>query len=201
MFAYLSGKLAKKDPAHIVLDVNGVGYLLSIALSTYADLPELNENITLETYLHVREDILEIYGFSHQDEKKMFLALISVSGIGPKVALNIVSHLRLTEFQHILSEEDSVLLQKIPGVGKKMASRIMLELKDKFQVQDHTGKYNISSVNKADKVLEDSLLALISLGYKKSQAQIALNAILNTNKESLSVEQYVRLCLQKLSGK
>jgi len=197
MYSFLRGKLVEKDPSKVVIDVQGVGYQLLVPLSTFSECPDVGQPIELKTYLHVREDILGLYGFYCTDEKKMFLALLSISGVGPKVALNIVSHLPFSDLKHIIAEEDTLLLQRVPGVGKKMASRIILELKEK--IKDDMDPKNIGESSEKMRSFEDALLALISLGYKRSIAEGALKKVIQKN-EKLDVEQSIRLGLQVLSG-
>lgn len=201
MYEFLTGKLFQKEPSKAVIDVGGLGFQLFIPLSTYSSLPDSGTIVTLQTYLHVREDLLQLFGFLSKDEKEMFLYLLTVSGIGPKLALSVVSHLKFDEFKDGLASDDETLFHRIPGVGKKLASRILLELKEK--VKD----WGISFVSKSpmgitmNKKLEDVVLALISLGYKKSESEQALQKVYSKDKDSMEVEQLVRSALQELSKK
>ncbi|MEK7274527.1 MAG: Holliday junction branch migration protein RuvA, partial [Candidatus Desantisbacteria bacterium] len=173
MIDTLSGKLMKKLPTYVLIDVNGVGYGINIPLSTYHQLLQSNDNVSLFTHLVVREDGLILYGFSTTDEKRVFLALISVSGIGARTALAVLSTLSVEEFEQAVTKENVQKLTGIAGVGKKSAMRMILELKEKFSAQVSTSSLPASlHEENVEDVKEDAILALVSLGYKKTAAQI-----------------------------
>ena len=138
MIALLTGRLAFKAPTHLALDVQGVGYEVFIPLSTYYNLPNLNDSISLSIHTHVREDAIQLFGFSTQQEKEAFVLLMTVSGIGPKSALGILSALPVSDLVSAIQSADVEKLETVPGIGKKSAGRLVLELKDKF-LKLHTG--------------------------------------------------------------
>ena len=196
MYDYISGKLTWKSPTNIVIENNGVGYHLKISLSTYNDLPEIDENIKLKTYLHVREDILQLYGFSSGKERDVFTTMISISGVGPKLAQTVLSGLATDELILAVKEEDEITLTRISGVGKKTAQRLVIELRDKFI------KYEPESVSKKaesrvslNELENEAILALMSLGYARNSAEKAIVKI--RQKENInSVEQILKAALQ-----
>ena len=136
MYAYLNGKVAEKGPNSLVIDVNGVGYLLSVSMNTLQETPPIGENMKVYTLLSVREDAMELFGFASQEEKKMFSRLLAVSGIGPKVALSILGAMPLRDLTLAIVTGDITSLSRAPGVGKKTAQRIALELKEKVDESD-----------------------------------------------------------------
>ncbi len=173
MIAYIQGIVSEKTPTRIVIDVNGIGHEILVPISSYDRIGEKGAVTKLLTYLHVREDILQLFGFATPEEKEMFLLLISVSGIGPKSALGILSSIATKDLRSAIAHENLNMLTAVPGIGKKTAQRIVVELKDKV------GKAGISpdvpsgytpSSQKAD----EALMALVSLGYHKSVAEKAI---------------------------
>lgn len=175
MIALLTGLIAHKSPDHIVLDVQGVGYRVHIPFSTYYELPEEGGKTSLHIHTSVREDAILLYGFRTRLEKSFFQLLISVSGVGPKLARDILSNIQPGPLAQALAQSDLGKLSTIPGIGKKTAERLVLELKDK------AGKLDLSSlpaadarVIPADDVAEDVISALLNLGYKEPQVRKAL---------------------------
>jgi len=164
MIASLRGKLQSKKPDHVTIDVAGVGYMVNVPLNTVSLLPDEGNDIFLHIYTHVREDILQLYGFTSEDEKKIFITLIGITGIGPKMALNILSGISHDNLLRAIETEDVAFLCRIPGLGKKTAHRLILELREKLP----------SSREPADRIFEDTLSALINLGYKKTVARESL---------------------------
>ncbi|HMK44708.1 MAG TPA: Holliday junction branch migration protein RuvA [Dissulfurispiraceae bacterium] len=164
MIASLRGKLLSKKPDGLILEVSGVGYGVLVPLTILSSLPEEGREIFLYTYTHVREDVLQLYGFLSEDEKRIFLTLIGITGIGPRIALNILSAIRPEQFHSAVQTEDVDLLCRVPGLGKKTAHRIILELREKLPALQE----------KRDALYDDALSALINLGYKKNVAQAAL---------------------------
>lgn len=164
MIASLRGRLLSKRPEALIVEVHGVGYSVQVPLSLLSALPEEHSEIFLFTYLHVREDILQLYGFPTEEEKRIFMALISVTGIGPKIALSILSTISPEEFFQAVQSEDVALLCRVPGLGKKTAHRLILELRERLP----------SPKEPRDRVFDDTLSALVNLGYKKNIAQEAL---------------------------
>ncbi len=175
MIALLRGTLAYKSIDHVIIDVNGVGYRLFIPLSTFYSLPETGE-ISLYTHTHVREDALLLYGFLTLEEKELFVTLIGISGIGPKLAVNILSHSPVAELKNAIAKSDVKRLSGLPGIGKKTAERLVLELKDKIEpVAAATGTRTSSAGSPSAKdLINDVISALVNLGYKENQARKVL---------------------------
>lgn len=174
MIALLTGKIAHKSPDHIILDVSGVGYRVMIPFSTYYELPEEGQ-VSLHIHTTVREDAILLYGFRTRLEKSFFQLLISVSGVGPKLARDILSNIQPLALAQALSLNDIHKLSTIPGIGKKTAERLILELKDKV------GKLDVSALPQteargipAEDVIDDVISALMNLGYKEPQVKKAL---------------------------
>ena len=175
MIALLTGQLAYRSPEQIIIDVAGVGYRLKIPLSTFYALPE-NGQVQLQIHTHVKEDAINLYGFSSTVEKDLFTLLISVSGVGPKLAITILSHIPSADLAMALSQGDLPRLIAIPGIGKKSAERLVLELQDKataYAISASITATGSSSVN-TDDSHKDALSALVNLGYKETLAKRAL---------------------------
>ncbi len=177
MIALLTGRIAYKSPDHIILDVNGVGYRVLIPFSTYYELPE-EGLVSLHIHTNVREDAIQLFGFRTRLEKSFFQMLISVTGIGPKMARDILSNIQPAALSHALSQGDIHKLSAIPGIGKKTAERLILELKDKvgkLEIPDtlQTGSREIP----AGDVVDDVVSALLNLGYKEPQVRKALGGL------------------------
>ena len=179
MYAFIKGKLFNKNENLAVIDCNGVGYELNISQSTLADLPQIGEEVLLHTYLIVREDEMLLCGFSKMEEKQMFLKLISVSGIGSKTALAILSCVNYQDLQNAIYSQDANFIAKIKGVGKKTAERIIVELKDK--VSSAIDLFTPITVTGADSEFtqdkQDATQALISLGIQKTEATRIVNKV------------------------
>jgi len=171
MISYVRGVLDRKEPSRVAVDVNGVGYEVFIPLSTYEKLPVIGSQVKLYTYYHVREDAVHLYGFLSPEEKEIFELALSISGIGPKVALSILSAISANEFRRAIAQGDMRTLTKVPGIGKKSAERIILELKEKvgkIQIEERMEEMlKIESVN-------DAVAALLSLGASQSAAEYAV---------------------------
>ena len=196
MIAQISGKLAQKQPGEVVIDVGGVGYLVFIPLNVFYRLPDLGAPMSLQIHTHVREDALQLFGFHDLAEKQVFLLLMGVSGIGPKLALNILSGIPAEGLAKALRNGDQVRLVSIPGVGKKLAERMIVELKDKFAtftpaIIDSTAKSQASSQK-----MQDAVSALINLGYKKPEIEKTVRDVLKN--EALSLEDVLRETLQQM---
>ncbi len=190
MIALLTGRLRRKAVDHLVIDVSGVGYQVQAPLCTYENLPDAGEEITLHIHTHVREDSLALFGFLTEAEKDMFLLLMGVSGIGPRLALAILSSLSVSDIAHAIQSSDDSKLCTIPGIGKKTAARMVLELKDKInQLFSAAAPLNRSSMTTDD--LEDAVSALVNLGYKKPLAEEALNKV-RQGRTGLSIEALIR---------
>lgn len=197
MIALLTGKLQRKAPDHLIIDVSGVGYLVHVPQSTYGILPEPESELTLHIHTHVREDALMLFGFLTEAEKSLFLLLLGVSGIGPKLALTILSSVPFAEFVRAVSSADHVRLCAIPGIGKKTAGHIVLELKDKighFAMPPALDTHHTPEIAHQ----EDVATALVSLGYKKGQAEDAIRKV-HRNRSGLGVEELLREALLYLA--
>lgn len=179
MIALLTGKIALKAPDYIILDVNGVGYRVQIPFSTYYALPAEGISVTLQIHTSVKEDAINLYGFRTQKEKELFQLLIGVSGVGPKLANAILSNSEASELADWLLRGDLVRLSGIPGIGKKTAERLVLELREKVKKLGLTqaSAHEAAPVTGKQEIREDVLSALINLGYKESVVQKALNEV------------------------
>lgn len=187
MIASLRGKLISKRPDSLVIDVHGVGYSVHVPLTIVASLPEENKDVFLHIHMHVREDILQLYGFQTEDEKRIFTTIIGISGIGPKTALNLLSTIPPDKFYHAIDTEDVDVLCKVPGLGKKTAHRLILELREKLP----------SIKERKDTFYDDTLSALVNLGYKKSIALDALDKAYSTGRGD--IESLLREALKYLT--
>ncbi len=200
MIAHLHGTLLKKTTQSIIIDNAGIGYEVFAPLSTFYALPDETEEVSLHIYTHVKEDALVLFGFQTSLEKSIFLLLISVSGIGPKLALNILSGIGPEELLVAIARKDAVRLQSIPGIGKKTAERIALELGEKAQLIMGDMKPTLPQVVVgADiKVLDDAVSALLNLGYS---AKLSKNAVekAHSGTEDMSLESLIKEALRVLS--
>lgn len=195
MINYLEGKLTVKDPTYVVVDVNGVGYEVKVSLNTFGALKNLNA-ARLYTHLHIKEDAHTLYGFFDQAEKKRFLDLISISGVGPGTGLMILSSLSPEELQQAIVHEDVRTIQGVKGIGLKTAQRIVLELKDKMKKEgllDKTAK-NIPSIDNT--LRNEALSALTTLGISKPAAEKSIDLILKEHGQQLKLEELIKLALK-----
>jgi len=177
MIAQMRGHLIQKNPGFVILENNGIGYQVHISLTTFYDLPESESDVRLYTHTHVREDLLQLFGFSTPLEKELFQILIGVSGIGPKLALNILSGISPPELLRSLSSGNLARLVSVPGIGRKTAERMLLDLKEKVQkMESRVCAAKIAPAG--DAMAEDVLSALVNLGYKKGQAEEAVERAL-----------------------
>ncbi len=178
MIAHVRGQLVQKSPGAVIIEANGIGYRILISLSTFYDLPDLEETVKIHTYTHVREDALQLYGFSSLLEKEIFQILISVSGIGPKLGLNILSGIAPADLMRSLETGDVARLMAIPGVGRKTAERLIFDLKEKaHKIQADPGLRPPDFRPRGD-FFEDVVSALVNLGYKKSLAEKAVETVM-----------------------
>src|SRR5712671_710286 len=199
MITFLQGKLVEALPTQIVVEVNGVGYEVLIPLSSYDKLPPPGQEVKLLTHLAVREDAHTLYGFVTKAERELFRLLInSVSGIGPKTALNILSGISVTAFRGAVANSDVKPLSQISGVGKKTAERILVELKDKVGT---AGAWEAASAQRAlsaeDQKVNDAVLALMALGFKQIEAHDSVRKAQSSLGAQATVEDLVRACLKK----
>jgi len=196
MIGRLHGILLEKQPPQLLLDVGGVGYEISAPMTTFYELPETGNEITLHTHLAVREDAHVLYGFLREQDRLLFRTLIKVSGVGPKLALAILSGMSADEFAGCVQNGDSALLTRLPGVGKKTAERLVVELKDRLKDwQGATLMVGISTnrATPANDALKDAISALVSLGYKPQEASRMVSQL---ESEGLASEELIRLALK-----
>ncbi len=199
MISFLHGKLVEALPTQVIIEVHGVGYEVLIPLSSYDKLPKPGEEVKLLTHLAVREDAHTLYGFMSAGERDLFRLLINtVSGIGPKIALNVLSGMSVTVFRGAVATGDVKALSQISGVGRKTAERIVVELKDKIGT---AGAWEAASAERAlspeDQRLNDAVLALIALGFKQVEAHDAVRQAQGVLGPQAMVEELVRVCLKK----
>lgn len=174
MIAHLRGKLIARHPNQAILETAGVGYDVTISVPTFSDLPPLGSEVALHIHTHVREDQLALYGFLRAEEKQLFEKLITVSGIGPKLAITILSGMAAQELGNAIRANDLARLTKIPGIGRKTAERLLLELRDKLPI---AGQEIVSALPAFSAVQEDVLSALVNLGYQRAAAEKALASV------------------------
>ncbi len=198
MYDYLTGKISEKTPTAVILDVNGIGFEVRVSLSTFSSLPSLGETVKLFTHFVVREDAQLLYGFASGEEREAFRLLISISGIGPKLAITLLSGVTLPELKRAIQEKNIPVLTAISGIGQKTAERVVIELKDKIgKTEVPAGKELIHDQNIPDQAVEDSVQALISLGYTKPKAKEAVQKVLKGSQgKKLSVEEIIRTALK-----
>lgn len=195
MITYLRGTLQSKSPTHAVVDVGGVGYGLAISLITFDQLPSASEAVHLSTYLHVREDRMELFGFADEEERAVFELLIGVSGIGPHSALTVLSGMTLRDLQEAILQERVAELTAIKGIGRKTAERLVLDLKDKIRVSLPTA--GEAALDTKPDASEEATKALMALGYVASAARQAVRKAVEKHGTDLSVEQLIRLALRE----
>lgn len=194
MYAYIDGKLSFKCPTYVVIEAGGVGYHINISLHTYSLLPT-QERCKLYTWLHVKEDAHTLYGFIEEGERKLFLHLISVSGIGPNTGRMMLSSITPQEIQQAIVKGDLPLIQRIKGIGPKSAQRLLLELQDKLKKE---GPDSLISIPQHYTIKDEALSALVMLGFPKNTAEKALDQAISASGESLSVEQLIKIALKSL---
>ena len=198
MIAHLKGKLTHKSPVAIIIDVNGVGYQVFVPLSTFYALPELESEVSLGIHTHMREEALKLFGFYTIDEKIIFEKLITINKVGPKLALTILSGMPPADILSTINSNDIVKLSTIPGIGRKTAERLILEMRDKL---DGLSLDFIATKDPGPEkgLFDDALSALVNLGYKKSQAELALKKVYAESAEDNSIENLIKDSLNLLS--
>ena len=193
MITQIRGRLVEKNPTEVVVDCNGVGYLLHISLNTFSSLPD-NENVVLYTHLSIREDAHTLFGFINKTEREVFKLLISVSGVGPSIARTMCSSMTSEEIQNAIASENVPLIQSVKGIGAKTAQRVIVDLKDKilktFDVDEVSA--TASNTNK-----DEALSALEVLGFQRKQSDKIVSSILKQDKDA-SVETIIKLALKNL---
>ena len=205
MIAHLNGTLLSKQATSVIVDVSGVGYEVTIPLSTFYDLEDVNSPVQLRIYTHVREDTLQLYGFKTARERELFLKIISVSGIGPKLGITLLSGMSADEMIASIRTNNLARLTLIPGVGRKTAERLIMELREKVaelssaQLEEELGaQADVSAAPTEDTVRADALSALLNLGYQRSAAEKAIDSALGEVGD-LTVESILRRSLKKLA--
>ncbi|MFN3739159.1 MAG: Holliday junction branch migration protein RuvA [Thermodesulfovibrionales bacterium] len=188
MIGTLRGRLLKRSPDIIIVDVAGVGYNVHIPLSTFEKLKTIDHEIFLYTHTVLKEDSLQLYGFLTEEEKDIFSTLLNVNGIGPKTALNIISYLEPEALRKAIEDEDIRRLTRIPGLGKKTAQRLILELRDKLP----------DKIKKEDSLYHDAISALVNLGYQKAEAKEAIEKV--QKKGLVEFEDIIKEALKLLTG-
>ena len=194
MYAYIDGKLSFKGPTYVVIEAGGVGYHINISLNTFSSIQD-QEQCKLYTWLHVKEDAHTLYGFADEGERRLFLHLISVSGIGPNTGRMMLSSITPQEIQQAIVNGDVPLIQRIKGIGPKSAQRLILELQDKLKRE---GYDSLISIPKNHTVKDEALSALIMLGFAKNAAEKALDQAINQANGSLTVEALIKVALKSL---
>jgi Holliday junction DNA helicase RuvA len=201
MIARLSGILIEKSVTQCVVDVNGVAYRVVVPLTTFYELSEVGQPVVIHIHTHVREDAIHLYGFHVPEEREVFELMISVSGIGPKLAVNVLSGITAGELIRAVTEEDLKRLTGIPGVGKKTAERMILELKDKMAKIGRETLPGGTDMSKAGgQVKDDALSALVNLGYKGSAVKEVVDRIVREAKEPPSLDRLLKQALRVLAG-
>lgn len=195
MIAYLDGKLTHKSPTFVYIDCNGVGYHVNISLNTYSKLESLDKAKIL-TYMHTNDDGQSLYGFVDDDERSIFVLLISVSGVGPNTARVILSYMTTDEAKSAIVHENVGALNKVKGIGPKTAKRIILDLKDK--ILKVSGDQPILVSDKNNDLKNEALSALVALGFPKNTIEKQLNKILSTNNDVNQVEDVIKLVLKQM---
>jgi len=204
MIAHLSGTLLSKQATTVIVDVSGVGYEVNIPLSTFYDLEDLGSTVQLRIYTHVREDAIQLYGFKTARERELFLKVISVTGIGPKLGITLLSGMSADEMIASIRTNNLARLTLIPGVGRKTAERLILELREKVadlssaQLEEELGAKPGAGEPTEDTVRADALSALLNLGYQRSGAEKAIDAALGEGGD-VNVESILRRSLKKLA--
>ncbi len=194
MIGRLRGILLEKQPPHLLIDVQGVGYEVEAPMTTFYNLPEINQEICLFTHLIVREDAQLLFGFYSEEERRMFRTLIKVNGVGPKMAVTILSSIEAQEFANCIQESDTARLIKLPGIGKKTAERLIVEMRDKLDGWEI--KLSTSDPSQTPTALSaesDAISALVSLGFKPQEASRLIASI---EIEGLDSEEIIRLALK-----
>lgn len=197
MIAYISGKVLEKNTSSIIVEVGGIGYEIIVPLTTFYEIGEVGSSISLRVYTHVREDAMQLYGFLTEKDRKLFLKLISVQGISTKSAISILSKMNADEFAHAILSKDTNRLMTIPGVGRKLAERLLVELKDKLQDFELTADSKVKQ-DFLGSEYHDAINALINLGYQRNVAENAIKVAIEEGTE-IDVKKLLKRSLQILS--
>ena len=198
MIDSIKGTLVKKNPTSVIIDIGGIRLGIPITLATFEKIPDPNHAVELLTYLHVREDIMELYGFYDDHERDVFMQLNSISGIGPRSAMNILSGTNPIEFKKKIIDSDVASLTSIPGIGTKTAKRIIVELKDKFTDQDTGSDLDFLLVSGDKGKIDDVTKVLISLGYKRSAINQVIKKLVTKDGLDDNIEDIIKRALKLL---
>jgi holliday junction DNA helicase RuvA len=199
MIAHLSGKLFSKQPNQVIVDVNGVGYEVHVPLSTFYELGEIGSPVQLRIYTHVREDTIALFGFKSAKEKLMFEQVTSISGIGPKLGITILSGMPADELVVAIRQSNLARLTSIPGIGKKTAERLVVELRDKLAKVGAVPAGEQATTASVSQPQDDVISALVNLGYAKPSAEKAVQTVVSASKTELVFEELLRTVLRQLS--
>jgi len=195
MITYLRGELVEKDPTYVVIDIQGIGYNVKISLNTFSVIKEMNE-AKLHTHLHIREDAHTLFGFSEMAEKKRFLDLISISGVGASTAMMVLSSLSPGELQQAIVNEQINVIKSVKGIGQKTAQRIVLELKDKM-IKEGWEEKSLESPKISNTLQNEALSALITLGISRVAAQKSIDALLKEFGQEIKLEELIKQALRR----
>lgn len=199
MISQIRGILLEKLPPQLLLDVNGIGYEIDAPMSTFYKLPEAGQEITLLTHFIVREDAHHLYGFATSDERMLFRTLLKVNGVGPRLALTILSSIEPDDFVRCVVNKDTESLVRLPGIGKKTAERLVIEMRDKLAAWQETSPMELTkaihSNNSRNQIIQDAVSALIALGYKPQEASRAVSKV---DDGSLRSEDIIRRALKEM---
>ena len=198
MIAYLKGTLLEKHPPILVLEVDGVGYELEAPMTTFYDLTDANTDVVLHTHMVVREDAQKLYGFTKKQQRDLFRSLLKVSGVGPRVGLAILSSLSTEEFLICMADEDVDRLTRVPGIGRKTAQRLLVEMRDRVLTESDGALPQMAQTKQIEpNPIQDAVSALIALGYKPAQASRAVREVDSVDSGS---EEIIRQALRMLAG-
>jgi Holliday junction DNA helicase RuvA len=196
VIAQLSGTLAHKTPGEVVVDVGGVGYQIYIPLNVFYSMPEIGGSVSLFIHTHLREDALQLFGFKEAGDKQIFMLLNSVAGIGPKLAVNILSGISADELAQAIRDGDQARLVSIPGVGKKLAERMVVELRDKLAAL-RTQPTEKAGFDKGSQLMQDAVSALVNLGYRQAEVEKNVRDAMHSGKQNL--EELIKDVLRRMS--
>ncbi len=199
MIGRIRGTLVDKKPPEIQIDVAGICYEVQVPMSTLYQLPELGKELTLHTHFVVREDAQLLYGFFEEQDKSMFRSLIKINGVGPKMALGILSSMQANEFVRAVRSNDINAMVKMPGIGKKTAERLLIEMRDRLKDWDDDTEAGSTQAPVSASITNDAETALVSLGYKPQQAAHAIAAVLKANPEITGSEELIRRSLKSIA--
>ena len=196
MIGRLHGVLLHKEPPALLVDVGGVGYELEAPMTTFYELPAVGEKVTLYTHLVVREDAHLLYGFAREAQRRLFRALLKVNGVGPRVALAVLSGLSDEEFTRCVADEDIARLTKVPGIGRKTAERLVIEMRDKLPADVATAAPATDTASTPADPVSEAVSALVALGYKPNEASRAVRGV---SAKGLSAEEIIRQALKGMA--